>query len=125
MSRQARDFVIIASAVIIAFGLILFFAVYEMGSAAAAAGVAFGAGVSFLELDSTALILDQLLKAKRRAVWAAFLLVKSLTIFGVVGILLWFLQISGIGFIIGFSSLVLGLLVAGAYTEFRARGGER
>jgi len=121
MNGQGRSLVIIASAAIIAIGAILFFASYGLGRREIALGIAVGAAVALIEFDSTAVLLMTLLKAQSKFLWGLLLVSKSLVVFGLIGVLILVLKISGIGFVIGFSGLFLGGIIAGFFVMTRQK----
>jgi len=121
MNGQGRSLVIVASAAIIAIGAILFFASYGLGRHETAWGIAVGSGIALIEFDSTAVVLMTLLKAKSKFLWGLLLVSKSLVVFSLIGVLILVLKISGIGFIIGFSGLFLGGIVAGFFVMTRQK----
>jgi len=123
MNRQARNLVIIATVVIIAVGLISFFASFYMGKVSLAWGAAIGAGIAILEFDSSAVVLSILLGSKSKFFWGLLLTSKSLIVLTLVGVLIWVLKINALGFIIGFSGLVAGITIAGAVVTFRPKEG--
>lgn len=122
MNGQDRDLLIVATVAIIAIGAILFFLSYGLGRHEIAWGVLYGDGVALIEFDSTALFLMSLLKSKSKIMWGLLLAVKSLSILALVAVLILVLKISGIGFIIGFSGLFLGGIIAGFFTIARQKG---
>jgi hypothetical protein len=121
MMRQARNLIIIATAVIAAMGAILFFVSVSMGELVVAKGIACGAGIAALEFDSTAVVLAILLRRPSKGFWGVLLATKSLTVLGLVGALIWVLKISAIGFIIGFSGLILAIGIGAAYSMAGAK----
>jgi hypothetical protein len=121
MNGQARELLIVATAAIIAIGALLFFASYGLGRHETAWGIAVGAGIALIEFDSTAVVLMTLLKAKSKIFWGLLLASKSLVVFSLIGVLILVLKISGIGFIIGFSGLFLGGIIAGFFTIARQK----
>ena len=123
MNRQARDLVITVTVVIIAVGLISFFASYYLGMVSLAWGAAIGAGIAILEFDSSAVVLSVLLGSRSKFFWGLLLTSKSLMVLTLVGVLIWVLKINAIGFIIGFSGLVAGITIAGAIITFRPKEG--
>ena len=118
---KGRTLVLITTAVIVVAGLISFFASYGLGRPDMARGIAFGAAIAALEFDSTALVLAVLLRRKSKAFWAVLLASKSLTVLGLVAAGLLVLKISGIGFIIGFSGLLPGVVIGSALTTTDAK----
>jgi len=116
INLKARRIVALTTAVIVALGLVSFFISYALGRVEMAAGIAAGAGIAAFEFDSTALLVATLLKSGSKVWWGALLGCKSLLVFGLVAVLILVLKTSGIGFMIGFSGLVLGMVVAGIYS---------
>jgi len=123
MNPRLRNLVIVVTAVIIATGLVLFFASFFIGKREASWGIAAGSLIALAEFDSTALVLSTLLSSKSKMFWGLLLVSKSLVILSIVGVLILVLKISGIGFIIGFSGLIFGLLTAGIYSMAGIKGG--
>ena len=88
---------------------------WELGRNALAVGVAAGAGLGLIELESTVLILPRLAAGPSRALWGSLLAGKSLLVFTALGILLLGLKINPFGFIIGFSEAVLVTILTAAW----------
>jgi hypothetical protein len=108
--------VVLTMGVTIGLGAVSFFMSYMLGRAEMAGGIAAGTGIAALEFCSTAALVATLLKSRSKVAWGALLGFKSLLVFGLVAVLILVLKASGIGFMIGFSGLVLGMVVAGIYS---------
>ena len=117
MMRQARKLALAATVVMAAAGLIEFFASYGTGRVELARGIAFGAVIAILEFDSTAIVLAILLWKKSKLFWGVLLAGKSLLVLGLVAGGIMVLKISGLGFIIGFSGLLPGVVIGSVFMK--------
>jgi hypothetical protein len=122
MKGGIKQLLIVASAAIASAGAVMFFVCYGLGRHDLALGVLLGAGIALIEFDSTALLLLPMLKAGSKLIWGVLLAGKSLTVYAWVAVAILVLKVSGIGFMIGFSGLFLGIISAGALATLRQKG---
>jgi hypothetical protein len=115
MKRSSTAFAAWSSLMIVALGAIGFWAFWLLERKAMAVGLAAGAGVGLVELESTALMFSRLVSSRSRTVWGVLLGGKSLLIFSAIGILILGLKINAFGFIIGFSEVVLSIIFTAAW----------
>jgi len=111
MKPQSRSFLVWSTVVIAVLGALGFFAVWFSGKKEVAIGIAIGAGIGLLEMESTGLIFPRVMAAGSKAFWGIALGTKSLLIFTLIGVLILGLKINPFGFIIGFSEAILGILL--------------
>ena len=115
MKAPAKAFAAWSSLMIVALGAIGFFAFWLLERKAMAVGLAAGAGIGLVELESTVLMFSRLVSSRSRTVWGVLLGGKSLLVFSAIGFLILGLKINPFGFIIGFSEVVLSIILTAAW----------
>ena len=121
-----RDFpkglVLWASLFIVSFGGIFAGVFLALGRTQESVGVGFGTGLAWLELVSTFYLLSKIFQSTSKRKWALLLGVKSFIIYGFVAGAILYFHLNIIGFLIGFSGLVLALFLVGIWFRGEVRG---
>jgi|GEM_PF-1398890 len=124
MRQIERRFLYGSAIGVMVLGGLIFGGVLLMGRKDLGIGIGYGALLGLIEVLSSIIILPRLFDYKSRLRWGLILGLKSVLIYGLVGVLILGLKISGIGFIIGFSVSVFWILVVSIWMRAEA-GGDR
>ena len=121
-----RDFpkglVLWASLFIVSFGGIFAGIFLALGRTQESVGVGFGTGLAWLELVSTFYLLSKIFQSTSKRKWVLLLGAKSFIIYGLVAGAVLYFHLNIIGFLIGFSGLVVALFLVGIWFRGEVRG---
>jgi len=115
MRDFSKGLVLWASLFIVCFGGIFAGIFLALGRAQESVGVGFGTGLAWLELVSTFYLLSKIFQSTSQRKWALLLGAKSFIIYGLVAGAILYFHLNIIGFLIGFSGLVIALFFAGIW----------
>ena len=121
MNNGKRYLVFKAGMIIIILGLVSYLLFWILGKIDMGRGVIAGAGLAWLELNLTAVILRGLIQTTAKGIWGVILGIKSVSIFAILVGLILLIKVNAIGFLVGFLGLIPAVIVISLISNDKER----